>query len=429
MGDGYGMKPTAFLNSLFMSTVNSAAKALVSVASTTSGGGSDGESWRAIDHARYLLMLITWLAVWVLRVLMDHIPTSFVPPPDRLLGGGGGILSLGSSSDHSHVSATSFSSSSPSLELILHEGFNYSTNEDIDLAHESSSSKAIGRQLSHIIGLFSEIPSTSRKYQVVVGMADKIVEENMRSGQVVLKEINRSTLSSAFNRTANSLYRSLGSSGRDPEEGDAWPSRMLSALPLGSYVVSYFRGLRFFVNTLLLTAGGSSGGKRALIAASECAVVEEKLAHELLWVTNKLRVSIAVDEALVQWSYASGLASRALYAHPRVQGTLIKISAILIEEIVRGDLEVPRQVKFRILLLWLPLFCYASSGLSYTILTGYEKAEMEKVIDEVISTLPLDDQEQILMNWMHDYATSASDWPNPQNSYYRWFHICRELLV
>ncbi|KAK9140403.1 hypothetical protein Scep_010084 [Stephania cephalantha] len=419
-----------------MSTVNSAAKALVSVASTTSGGGSDGESWRAIDHARYLLMLTTWLTVWVLRVLMDHIPISFVPPPDRLLGGGGGILSVGSSFDYTHVSATS-SSSSPSLQLILHEGFNYSSSEDIDLAHESSSSKAIGRQLSHIIGLFSEIPSTSRKYQVVVGMADKIVDENMRSGQVALKEINRSSLSSAFNRTANSLYRSLRSSGHDLEEGDAWPSRMLSALPLGSYIVPYFRGLCFCVNSLLpllsigggSSTGGSSRSQRALIAASECAVVEEKLAHELLWVTNKLRVSLAVDEALVQWSYASGLASRALYAHPRVQGTLIKISAILIEEIARGDLEVPRQVKFRILLLWLPLFCYSSNGLSYTILTGYEKAEMEKVIDEVISTLPLDDQEQILMNWMHDYATSASDWPNPQNSYYRWFHICRELLV
>ncbi|KAG6768306.1 hypothetical protein POTOM_027213 [Populus tomentosa] len=50
-------------------------------------------------------------------------------------------------------------------------------------------------------------------------------------------------------------------------------------------------------------------------------VVAEKLAQELLWITNKLRDYGAVDEALLQyWSYASGLASLALStANPRVQ--------------------------------------------------------------------------------------------------------------
>jgi phage gp16-like protein len=58
-------------------------------------------------------------------------------------------------------------------------------------------------------------------------------------------------------------------------------------------------------------------------------VVAEKLAQELLCITNKLRDYGAVDEALLQWSYASFLASLALStANPRVQGYIAKISGI-----------------------------------------------------------------------------------------------------
>ncbi|KAG6767190.1 hypothetical protein POTOM_028379 [Populus tomentosa] len=58
-------------------------------------------------------------------------------------------------------------------------------------------------------------------------------------------------------------------------------------------------------------------------------VVAEKLAQELLWITNKLRDYGVVDEALLQWSYASGLASLALSTvNPRVQGYIAKISGI-----------------------------------------------------------------------------------------------------
>lgn len=56
----------------------------------------------------------------------------------------------------------------------------------------------------------------------------------------------------------------------------------------------------------------------------------EKHAEELLWITKKMIICGAVDEALVQWSFASGLASYSLTANPRVQGLVVKITGNLL---------------------------------------------------------------------------------------------------
>lgn len=85
-------------------------------------------------------------------------------------------------------------------------------------------------------------------------------------------------------------------------------------------------------------------------------------------------------------------------------------------------------MKFNILVIWLPLLCYADNGLSYPVLTGYEKAEMEKTMNELISTLPTIDQEVILANWLQDFTTTSSDWPNLHRSYDLWTHSTREFI-
>lgn len=74
----YKTRPSALLNSIFMTTVNAAAKTLVAVASNAKAADQQADRWRAADHMRFMLMLMAWLAVWVLRVLMDHCPFSAV---------------------------------------------------------------------------------------------------------------------------------------------------------------------------------------------------------------------------------------------------------------------------------------------------------------------------------------------------------------
>lgn len=107
----------------------------------------------------------------------------------------------------------------------------------------------------------------------------------------------------------------------------------------------------------------------------------------------------------------------------------IPYAAILIGELTRGGLEVPGQVKYRLLVLWLPLLCHAENGLSYPVLTGYEKIETERTIDQVIATLPSAEQEVVLTNWLQDFSITSSDWPNLQTSYDRWCHSTRIVLI
>ncbi|KAL6988819.1 hypothetical protein U1Q18_014573 [Sarracenia purpurea var. burkii] len=81
------------------------------------------------------------------------------------------------------------------------------------------------------------------------------------------------------------------------------------------------------------------------------------------------------------------------------------------------------------LALWLPLLCYADNGLAFPVLTGYEKAETERTIDEVITSLPPMDQEVLLTNWLQDFSISPSDWPNLHISYDRWCQSTRKLIA
>ena len=174
----------------------------------------------------------------------------------------------------------------------------------------------------------NEIPATSRKYQFTVAMADRIVDENVRDGRAELLHINRRVLSSAFARATGLLYRTLQRQEAAGDDGFAWPSRIIKALPLGSYLVSYVKGFSHCVSTFVNSIGTSQSMKRQQLAigGGEEEIRAEKLAQELLWIMDKLRLCGAVDEALMQWSFASGLASFSLTSNPRVQGSIVKIS-------------------------------------------------------------------------------------------------------
>uniref|UniRef100_A0A803MNW0 BTB/POZ domain-containing protein n=1 Tax=Chenopodium quinoa TaxID=63459 RepID=A0A803MNW0_CHEQI len=155
----------------------------------------------------------------------------------------------------------------------------------------------------------------------------------------------------------------------------------------------------------------------------------EKLAQELLWIIHKLRACFAVDEALVQWSLASNLASLSLNANPRVQALLIKISASLLGDIARAEFKVHTQVQYRLLVLWLPLFCYACSGLRYPVLSSSEKIDVERTMERMIASLSATEQEVVLRNWLQDFAICSSDWPNLRPSYDRWCQSSRQLVA
>ncbi|CAN8258719.1 unnamed protein product [Cochlearia groenlandica] len=442
---------TSLLNSIFMTTVNTAARSLVSVASTASTPELASRRWSASDHLRFMFMMMTWLSLWLLRVFLDFLlpssssfaynscsydynyhPFSFAS----------GLLNAAAENALVPISAPSSSLSSTSSTALV----KYSGSSDLGMMVYDGvgepSVNSLGRALCHVLALMNEIPVTSRKYQFTMTMAEKIMDDNAQSCHVDLLDVNRAALASSFARTTARLQDSLKRS-RTAEESTfgGLPLRIVSALPLGGYVASYVRGISTCVNTVRslvdMTGNLLSQSKRRESAIAraggsmenEVELAVEKLAEELLWLTDKLRRYGAVEEGIKRWSYASGLASLSLTAAPRVQGLMVKTTALLIGELARDSTQVPGQVKFRLLANWLPLFSHARNGLAFPVLTGYERVEVERAIDKALSTLPALDQEILLTNWLQDFSISASEWPNLTPAYDRWCHSSRQLVM
>lgn len=111
---GHTTKPKKFVATMFMYTMNTTARTVMMAMQNTKTG-----RWRAMAYIKYMYMLITWMAVGVLRPVLDYFPFSLGPPATSrpyLLEGRFGIPSLSSS-------FTSFPSSGPSSDMILYEGY------------------------------------------------------------------------------------------------------------------------------------------------------------------------------------------------------------------------------------------------------------------------------------------------------------------
>lgn len=174
-----------------------------------------------------------------------------------------------------------------------------------------------------IFTLLNELPAASRKYQFAIALAENIIDENVRDGHETLQEINRTSLSTTFAQTANLLHQSLQDI-HQVKDTDTWSSRIPYSLPLGSYIGLSLKGLQFL--TSLLPLGSKDPGRDGSGDEAYESVKSEKYAQELLWIRKKLKYCGAIDEAIVQWSFSSGLAWLSMTANHRVQSTIVLIS-------------------------------------------------------------------------------------------------------
>ncbi|KAK7825652.1 hypothetical protein CFP56_032930 [Quercus suber] len=224
---------------------------------------------------------------------------------------------------------------------------------------------------------------------------------------------------------------------------------LLSLKPLrlskGSGGPSWGWRLWFWTGRVWVEPGFEGGSEFGIIKKSPVGMNRlepcsgEKLAAELLWLAQKLVACGCAEEAVSKWAVASNLAWLGLWAQPRLQGSLVKISAFLFKqakilglyEIEESKKEQQRQTKKKMLLSWLPLLCRASNGTDVPILSMSERVELEKVLEESIEMLEQEeDQEQVLSLWLHHFTyCPSSDWPNLHASYTRWCNASRKLLV
>ncbi|KAK6945742.1 hypothetical protein RJ641_013286 [Dillenia turbinata] len=295
-----------------------------------------------------------------------------------------------------------------------------STGSAATLSDGRGADSGIARALSQLLSIVHEIPVSSRKYDVVRSLAEKIIDDNNEEGFDSLREVNRTVLSVAFDRTLALLEELLTELERDKVEdvtGEFRLNRVLKAVrSLGD---------RFGKGREEVNSNWASG---------------EKLAAELLWLAQKLTACGNMDEAVVRWAAASNLAWLSLFAEPRLQCSLVKLSAFLIKQAKEmgedeADDEIKkallRKTKMNLLMSWLPLLCCASNGTDVPVLSTSERVELEKVLEDIIGVLDHEEeQEKVLSLWLHHFTyCPSSDWPNLHKSYTKWCNASRKHLV
>ncbi|XP_022725879.1 uncharacterized protein LOC111282164 isoform X3 [Durio zibethinus] len=175
----------------------------------------------------------------------------------------------------------------------------------------------IARALSQLLSSITDIPVSSRKYEIVRSLAERLIEENNREDIEALREVNRKVLSAALSRTLCQLEAAMVELGQDRVGHDgAGPgpvqyrlNRVLRAVrSVGDGVWTRVGRVREDVNR----SGNSA----------------EKLAAELLWLAQKLAACGFEEEAVERWASASNLAWLSLLAGPRLQASLVKVTGV-----------------------------------------------------------------------------------------------------
>jgi hypothetical protein len=207
----------------------------------------------------------------------------------------------------------------PSLNPNLENPFKPTKKTDNYVPACGGGDSGIGRALSQLLAIVNDIPVSSRKYEVVRSLAERLIDENNREGLEALREVNRTALSSAFARTLSQLESAAVDRGQDQAGEAGWGTG-----PVEFRLNRVVRAVRSIAK-----AGRSRvGSGRDEMGRSESSA--EKLAAELLWLAQKLAACGGAEEALLRWAAASDLARLALWAEPRLQGFLVKISGILL---------------------------------------------------------------------------------------------------
>lgn len=297
----------------------------------------------------------------------------------------------------------------------------------------------IGRALSQLLWIINDLPVSSRKYETVRSLAEMLIDENLLEGCETLREVNCSVLSIAFSRTLTRLearvavmdYDGVGELNYEPQ-----PQSQPQPQP-----AVYYKKLNRVLRTVWYYGGvvWTGFGRPRDELSRRTGSSAEKMTAELLWMAQKLAASGGGAEAVFRWASATKLAAMALSAEPRLQGSLVKVSAFLLrqakemggEEKAESKREQERHTKMKLLISWLPLLCRASGGQDAPVLSTSEKTELERVLENIIESLEQEEeQEKVLSLWLHHFTHClSSDWPNLHSCYTRWCNASRILFL
>ncbi|XP_050364570.1 uncharacterized protein LOC126783192 [Argentina anserina] len=299
---------------------------------------------------------------------------------------------------------------------------------------DGGSDTAIARALSQLLSIVNDIPVSSRKYQVVQSLAENVIHDNQREDVESLRQVNRTVLSTAFSRTLSQLV--AAATLEQQQHGGGGGGDIAGLDPGHQHHHWVVRAVRSVADVVWTKRVSSSGSRSSA----------EKLAAELLWLAETLASCGFCEESVRRWASACTLARLSLSAEPRLQASLVKLSALLLkyakdmgvnEDSADDNVSKKEQLKrneekmqMQMLILWIPLLCIAPNGTDAPVLSVGERAELERVMAETIEMLEVEDQERVLSLWLHHFTyCSSSDWPNLHASYARWCNASRKHLL
>ncbi|KAI5072133.1 hypothetical protein GOP47_0012239 [Adiantum capillus-veneris] len=304
----------------------------------------------------------------------------------------------------------------------------------------SSESGVMRRALFQVLGLVNDTPASSDKYQFARALAERLISKNRVKGDDILWETNKAALEAAFSRTVDLLTLSLEELHHQQElkEG-SWFWALIHSVFLKNVGLFQQRLSLEFIGTcihnVLYRAAKPIKATAELppvqsstssVRRSNVSATAEKLAQELLWVTEKLKDCSSLSEPIRRWGAMHCLAKLSLSADPRIQACLLRVSVMLLNELAVSEPSTcSSSLKVNVLLLWLPLFCHAKFGFEYPCLMPSEKTEFSKNLEQNILSLSVLDQERVLACWLREYISSTSEWPNLQECFENWYFSIR----
>lgn len=184
----------------------------------------------------------------------------------------------------------------------------------------------VERALTQLLLIMNDIPVSSRKYEVIRSLAEKLIDENLsENNQEALKEVNCAVLAAAFGRTLSQLESAVAEQGRRSGYDGGGGGGEVTMEDRGNDYFLYTKASRLFRGVMYCgqVVWSYAKPRDELIRSRSSA---EKLAAEILWLAQKMAASGCAAEAVCKWSASSNLAWLALTTEPRLQGSLVKVS-------------------------------------------------------------------------------------------------------
>ncbi|AES88747.2 BTB/POZ domain plant protein [Medicago truncatula] len=143
-------------------------------------------------------------------------------------------------------------------------------------------------------------------------------------------------------------------------------------------------------------------------------------ADNIQWIVDILIDKKMGDEFVKIWAEQKELAA----LHSKVQTIyryeISKITAQLCIGIGRGHILVPKEIRFSLLSTWLEAL-YEDFGWMKRASRGIDKKLIEDGLGQTILTLPLFQQQLLLLNWFDRFLNKGDDCPNIQKAFEIWW--------